>query len=151
MSFICMRMKDDFHIKGWAPTLVLKQKPGGTRKWPIGYRAFGHTEPTAMICLSDHQTKIIGTQLSNIPKQSSLNQCIYLIQRLLWQLGIGNLGIQNYNDFLEWPPDKGIPASSHIPCGIRSLPVLNCYDVYLHMHANNYITFVSKLLKIEKI
>ena len=30
MSFICMRMKNDFHIKGWAPTLVLKQRPGGT-------------------------------------------------------------------------------------------------------------------------
>ena len=28
MSFICIRMKNDFHIKGWAPTLVLKQKPG---------------------------------------------------------------------------------------------------------------------------
>ena len=35
MSFICMRMKKDFHIKGWTPTLVLKQRPGGTRKWPI--------------------------------------------------------------------------------------------------------------------
>ena len=35
MSFICMRMKNDFHIKGWAPTLVLKQRPGGTRKWAI--------------------------------------------------------------------------------------------------------------------
>ena len=31
MSFICMRMKSDFHIKGWAPTLALKQRPGGTR------------------------------------------------------------------------------------------------------------------------
>ena len=30
-----MRMKNDFHIKGWAPTLVLKQGPRGTRKWPI--------------------------------------------------------------------------------------------------------------------
>ena len=30
-------MKNDFHIKGWAPTLVLKQRPGGTRKWPISY------------------------------------------------------------------------------------------------------------------
>ena len=30
MSFICMRMKNDFHINGWAPTLVLKQlqRPG---------------------------------------------------------------------------------------------------------------------------
>ena len=34
-SFICMRMKNDFHIKGWAPNLVLKQRLGGTRKWPI--------------------------------------------------------------------------------------------------------------------
>ena len=28
MSFICMRMKNDFHIKGWAPTLALKQRFG---------------------------------------------------------------------------------------------------------------------------
>ena len=35
MSFICMRVKNDFDIKGWAPTLVLKQRPRGTRKWPI--------------------------------------------------------------------------------------------------------------------
>ena len=35
MSFICMRLKDDFHIKGWALNLVLKQRPAGTRKWPI--------------------------------------------------------------------------------------------------------------------
>ena len=34
MSFICVRMKNDFHIKGWAITLVLKQRRGGTRKWP---------------------------------------------------------------------------------------------------------------------
>ena len=36
MSFICMRMKNDFRIKGWAPTLVLKQRLGATRIWPIG-------------------------------------------------------------------------------------------------------------------
>ena len=35
MSFICTRMKNDFHITGWAPNLVLKQRPGWTRKWPI--------------------------------------------------------------------------------------------------------------------
>ena len=29
MSFICMRMKNDFHIKGWASTLVLEQRRGG--------------------------------------------------------------------------------------------------------------------------
>ena len=35
MSFICMRMKNNFHIKGWALNLVLIQRPGGTQKWPI--------------------------------------------------------------------------------------------------------------------
>ena len=34
MSFICMRMKTHFHIKGWALNLGLKQRPGGTGKWP---------------------------------------------------------------------------------------------------------------------
>ena len=34
MSFICMRMKNH-RIKGWAPIHILKQRPGGTRKWPI--------------------------------------------------------------------------------------------------------------------
>ena len=35
MSFICRRMKNHFHIKGWALNLVLIQRPGGTRKWLI--------------------------------------------------------------------------------------------------------------------
>ena len=32
---ICMRMKNHFHVKGWSLNLVLIQRPGGTRKWPI--------------------------------------------------------------------------------------------------------------------
>ena len=39
MTFICMRMKNNFHIKGWAPTLVLKERPGGTWKWLISFRS----------------------------------------------------------------------------------------------------------------
>ena len=35
MSFICMRMKNDFHIKGRVATLDLKQRPAGIRKWLI--------------------------------------------------------------------------------------------------------------------
>ena len=35
MSFICVRMKSHFHIKGWSLILVLIQGPGGTKKWPI--------------------------------------------------------------------------------------------------------------------
>ena len=27
--------KNHFHMEGWALTLVLKQRPGGTRKWPM--------------------------------------------------------------------------------------------------------------------
>ena len=32
--FICTRMKNHFHIKGWALNLVLIQRLGRTRKWP---------------------------------------------------------------------------------------------------------------------
>ena len=39
MSFICMRMKNHFHIKGWALNLVLIQRLGETRKWPIAVPA----------------------------------------------------------------------------------------------------------------
>ena len=35
LAFICMRMKNHFHIKGWVLTLVLIQRPAGTWKWPI--------------------------------------------------------------------------------------------------------------------
>ena len=35
MSFICMRMKNHFNIKGWTLNLVLIQRLGGTREWPI--------------------------------------------------------------------------------------------------------------------
>ena len=37
MSFTCMRMKNHFHIKGRALNLVLIQRPGWTRKWPIDW------------------------------------------------------------------------------------------------------------------
>ena len=35
MSFICMRIKNHFHTKGWALNLVLIQRPVRTRKRPI--------------------------------------------------------------------------------------------------------------------
>ena len=38
MSFICMRMKNHFHTKGWALNLVLIKRPGETRKWLIRLR-----------------------------------------------------------------------------------------------------------------
>ena len=35
MSFICMRMKNHFHIKRLALNLILIQRLKGTRKWPV--------------------------------------------------------------------------------------------------------------------
>ena len=35
ISFIWMRMKHHFHIKGWALNRVLIQRPGETQKWHI--------------------------------------------------------------------------------------------------------------------
>ena len=67
---------------------------------------------------------------------------------LLWQLGIGNLGKQNNTmifssahqtmDFQRaiTNAQSNLYRISYIPCGIRSFPVLNCYDVYLHMRPN---------------
>ena len=37
MIFYSHANKTHFHKKGWAPNLVLIQRPGGTRKWPIGW------------------------------------------------------------------------------------------------------------------
>ena len=50
MSFICMRMKNHFHIKGWALNLVLIQRPRGTRKWPpIAWRSNSQFVPKKFI------------------------------------------------------------------------------------------------------
>ena len=46
MSFICMRMKNHFHIKGWALNLVLIPRPEGTRTWPI-HRPIGQNNNRA--------------------------------------------------------------------------------------------------------
>ena len=35
MCFICMKIKNQFYIKGRELNLVLIKSPGGTRKWPI--------------------------------------------------------------------------------------------------------------------
>jgi len=35
VGFICMWMKTNFHMKGWAPRLALKTRPKVIRKWSI--------------------------------------------------------------------------------------------------------------------
>ena len=85
MSFICMRMKNDFHIKGSPPILVLKQRPGGTRKWPI---------PAIFRFLKNFQSSLCSIQLdlatpyssSCFPLVSSVNCwkffiCVALLRR----------------------------------------------------------------------
>ena len=37
MSFIPMRLKNHFHVNGYALSLALKQRLGETRKRPVGY------------------------------------------------------------------------------------------------------------------
>ena len=61
-SFICMRMKKDFHINGWAPILVFKQKHGGTRKWPI-LNSFNQSKLEAGACRrSKGREKVLADQ-----------------------------------------------------------------------------------------
>ena len=35
-SFICMRMKNNFHVNCFALSLALKRRLEAPRKWPIG-------------------------------------------------------------------------------------------------------------------
>ena len=35
LVFICMWMKTNFHMKGWAPGLAFKRRPKVIRQWPI--------------------------------------------------------------------------------------------------------------------
>ena len=39
MSFICMRLKNHFHINGFALSLAFKQRSRSTQKWPIIHQA----------------------------------------------------------------------------------------------------------------
>ena len=50
MSFICMRIKNHFHIKGWVLNLVLIQRLGETRKWPVA----------SLDCFGDSHVFLIG-------------------------------------------------------------------------------------------
>ena len=66
MSFICMIIKNHFHINGFAFSLALKVRLFGTRKWPIGflifsYPWFSHTYPHSnRICPSTRIRQISG-------------------------------------------------------------------------------------------
>ena len=42
LVFICMWIKTNFHMKGWAPRLALKKRPKVIRKWSIDYMAYWH-------------------------------------------------------------------------------------------------------------
>ena len=53
MSFICMKMKNDFHVKGQAPTLVLKQRPRG------------NSEMAHFLCLMYHFSVCIAYKMKH--------------------------------------------------------------------------------------
>ena len=69
MSFICIRMENHFHIKGWALNLVLIQRPRGTRWWPIDSGAtsqINRISSTQRSYLKLIELKISGTCISMI-------------------------------------------------------------------------------------
>ena len=58
MSYICMRIKEHFHINGFALSLALKQRLGATQKWLIA-RKITSTEsrphsPLLLVAPSGH-------------------------------------------------------------------------------------------------
>ena len=82
-----MRMKNDFHIKGLAPTLVLNERPGGTRKWPISWPSFQDDESRQILSLHVIRHKdliVIKTSQREFVKRFILSQiCIVLVLAFL--------------------------------------------------------------------
>ena len=69
MSFICLRVENHFHIKGWALNLVLIQRPRRTRWWPIDSGAtsqINRISSTQRSYLKLIELKISGTCISMI-------------------------------------------------------------------------------------
>ena len=100
MSFIGLRMKNHFDIKGWS--LVLIQRPGGTRKWPIrhvlsewktGYdheASWDHLWPDIMK-VNQHgalqvlfQTTITDSEMQLIPKDPNAPD-MYSTVNITWR------------------------------------------------------------------
>ena len=63
MSLVCMRMKNHFHIKDWAPNLVLIQRPGGNSVMAYSWGPHQSLEGKREICrvmLLLHKTSLEG-------------------------------------------------------------------------------------------
>ena len=56
MSFICMRTKNHFYIKGWALNLVLIQRPGKLGNAPLSVRSGGDRRGT-LVLISEYNDK----------------------------------------------------------------------------------------------
>ena len=54
MIFHCHVNKTHFHKKGWAPNLVLIQRPWGTRKWPHIYMGVEPSVNRFFFCSNEH-------------------------------------------------------------------------------------------------
>ena len=67
MSFIYMRMKNRFHIKGWALNLVLIQRPRGTRKWPIASQKISRAtwKPDRCLCIPSASAYLLVSLVPN--------------------------------------------------------------------------------------
>ena len=92
IDLICTRMKNDFHIKGWAATLVLNQRPGGTRKWPTSRYLTPHGSCLVPRRLSlDEHLRAFRARLSAKPRRrltrTQISECIKPNEKLLLLLG----------------------------------------------------------------
>ena len=81
MSFICMRMKNHFHIKGWALNLVLIQRPGETRKWPIKLTNHIYFTKSLLLFPRPHffKRRINKASLSSIKRLSKSSLLFFLV------------------------------------------------------------------------
>ena len=116
-------MKNDFHMKAWALTLVLKQRPRRTRKWPIGSRQQLST------LSSQPELSIDTVPIEKVTSVKSFG--IFIDENLRWQTHIDKLSkkiasgigaIKRIRDFVPTPEklyetcyslgDSGIPRTN---------------------------------------
>ena len=132
MSFICMRIKNHFHIKGWAHNLVLIQRPRRAGKWPILQISFmGNNKLQSVFWYFVRSwRRIIQVNLRN-PAKFIRNQHIWNLSRSMgWIIIAVNLQIylefsspQQANNFPKLPGINYAAKNLRLVMMLKALPL----------------------------
>ena len=115
MRFVCMRMKNHFHTKGWALNLVLIQRSGETRKWLTSSTALSCVKYDFALCTLPWVSRLL--KIINLVHLSQ-----FLFQGIFQEVGefiIDSSGKQKLvlsNELIIWPDNSTAPSSEVRKC-----------------------------------